>query len=83
MNLTLESPCRELLDHIPCRVVDGRVFLTNINRGSEGDAFKSKKEDDFDSGDDGKCKGGSKNSMVSLERSDQQPSKHDVEKRRS
>ncbi|MCH99915.1 hypothetical protein A2U01_0020930 [Trifolium medium] len=57
--------------------------LTNINRGSEDDAFKSKKADDFDSGDDGKCKGGSKNSMVSLEQSDQQPSKHDVEKGRS
>jgi hypothetical protein len=26
----------------------------------EDDAFKSKKADDFDSGDDGKCKGGSK-----------------------
>jgi hypothetical protein len=43
---------------------------------------KSKKEDDFDSGDDGKCKGGSKNSVVNLEQSDQQPSKHDAEKGR-
>jgi hypothetical protein len=40
----------------------------------EDDAFKSKKADDFDSGDDGKCKGGSKNSVVNLEQLDQHPS---------
>ncbi|GAU16116.1 hypothetical protein TSUD_339870 [Trifolium subterraneum] len=53
--------------------------LTNINRGGEDDAFESKKADDFDNGYDGQCKGGSKNSVVSLEQSDQQPSKHDVD----